>query len=254
MRFTVVIPTYNRATILPHAIRSVLDQTYADVELVVVDDGSDDDTREVVAGFDDPRITYVGQANRGVSAARNAGAAAARGDFIVFLDSDDELLPEAVSRFSTKTDGNDVIVAAVIKVSPDLLRWRTVTPDRDHVLSTGFTPLLAGGFAIRTSLFRQCGGYDEQLRYSENTELAWRLRAGIRRDGRIDVIEEPLALVFNQSERAHDRSRYDSALLILDRRSYEMESESADSHVRRKARANYLAIAGIERGPDRETA
>src|SRR6478736_3287941 len=101
MRFSVVIPTYNRASTLPRAIRSVLEQTYADVELVIVDDGSTDDTAEVVGAFADARITYLRQTNRGVSAARNAGAAAATGDFIVFLDSDDQLLPEAVQRYST---------------------------------------------------------------------------------------------------------------------------------------------------------
>ncbi len=163
----------------------------------------------------------------------------------MFLDSDDQLLPDAVKRYSSKTVDNDLIVAAVIKVSADLLRWRTVTPDRDRVRKTGFTPILAGGFAIRSSLFHQCGGYDEKLRYSENTELGWRLRAGLRRDGRIDVVEEPAAVVFNQIERAHDQSRYDAALRILDRRSYEMESEPANARARRHVRANYLAIAGV---------
>src|SRR6476469_4649599 len=86
VRFSVVIPTYNRAATLPREIRSALDQTYTDVEVVVVDDGSTDDTAAVVRGLGDRRITYLPQPNRGVSAARNTGAAAATGEFIVFLD------------------------------------------------------------------------------------------------------------------------------------------------------------------------
>ena len=74
MRFTVVIPTYNRALTVPRAIRSVLAQTHADLELVVVDDGSNDNTKAVVSRFTDPRLRYLRQGNRGVSAARNAGA------------------------------------------------------------------------------------------------------------------------------------------------------------------------------------
>ena len=245
MRFSVVIPTYNRATILPRAIHSVLDQTYTDVEVVVVDDGSTDGTREVVAAIDDARVTYLAQPNRGVSAARNTGAGAATGEFIVFLDSDDVLLPDAVQRYSTMTADNDVVVGAVIKVSADLLRWRTVTPDRAGVQATAFTPLLAGGFAIRRSRFRACGGYDDDLRYSENTDLAWRLRAGLLAEHRIDVVEEPVALVFNQPERGHDQSRYDAARRILDRRSYALETEPSNARALRKFRANYLAIAGV---------
>ncbi|MBS0208956.1 MAG: glycosyltransferase family 2 protein [Planctomycetes bacterium] len=90
---SVVIPTYNRADLLGRAIQSVLDQTHTEVEALVVDDGSTDHTREVVARFTDPRVRYFHQANAGVSAARNTGLLAARGEFIALLDSDDAWLP-----------------------------------------------------------------------------------------------------------------------------------------------------------------
>ena len=89
---SVVIPTYNRAAIIRASIDSVLGQTYTNVEVIVVDDGSHDDTRAVVESFGAP-VRYVYQANRGVSAARNLGFANARGEYIALLDSDDQFLP-----------------------------------------------------------------------------------------------------------------------------------------------------------------
>lgn len=89
---SVIIPTYNRVLECKRAIRSVLTQTYGNLEIVVVDDGSTDDTRDQLQGMDD-RIKYVWQPNAGVSAARNRGLKEATGEYIGFLDSDDEWLP-----------------------------------------------------------------------------------------------------------------------------------------------------------------
>ena len=86
---SVVLPSYNRAHILPRAIESILGQTYKDIELIIVDDGSSDNTAEVVGSFSDSRIVYVRQENAGACAARNNGIAHARGDYIAFQDSDD---------------------------------------------------------------------------------------------------------------------------------------------------------------------
>jgi glycosyltransferase involved in cell wall biosynthesis len=92
---SVVIPTYNRGGCLPETIASALAQTHAHLEIVIVDDGSTDDTREVIARRwpNEPRIRYLRQPNRGVSAARNHGMANARGDFVALLDSDDLWMP-----------------------------------------------------------------------------------------------------------------------------------------------------------------
>lgn len=86
---SVVLPSYNRAHILPRAIESILGQTYKDIELIIVDDGSSDNTAEVVGRFSDSRIVYVRQENAGACAARNNGIAHARGAYIAFQDSDD---------------------------------------------------------------------------------------------------------------------------------------------------------------------
>ena len=92
---SVVIPTYNRADLIGEAIQSVLDQTFQDFAVHIIDDGSSDDTEEVVRAFNDQRLNYFWQENTGSpGAARNAGIARSRSEFIAFLDSDDVWLPD----------------------------------------------------------------------------------------------------------------------------------------------------------------
>ena len=94
---SVIVPTHDRADLLPRAVSSVLDQTYTDFEIIVVDDASTDETRDVIAGFTDPRIRSIRrEQSGGTSAARNAGISVARGEYMAFLDDDDEWLPYAL--------------------------------------------------------------------------------------------------------------------------------------------------------------
>ncbi len=95
---SVIIPTYNRAAILKDAIRSVLAQSYANWELLVIDDGSVDGTKAVVEGFNDPRITYYYQKNAGPHHARNRGMEYSKGELIAYLDSDNVLYPTYLER------------------------------------------------------------------------------------------------------------------------------------------------------------
>src|SRR5688500_18381722 len=94
---SVIIPTYNRAGMLRRALQSVCAQTHAHLEVILVDDGSTDDTELVVRDFEDHRFSYIRQSNSGAPAARNAGIGRARGEFVAFLDSDDERLPDKVT-------------------------------------------------------------------------------------------------------------------------------------------------------------
>lgn len=95
---SLIIPTHNRANLLPRAIDSVLAQTDGNWELIVVDDGSTDDTKTVVGRYTDPRIRYVYQTNRELNGARNTGVRHVRGRYTGFLDDDDELLPDHLAR------------------------------------------------------------------------------------------------------------------------------------------------------------
>lgn len=130
-RVSVIIPTFNRSGYLRQAIASVLAQTYADFEIVVVDDGSTDDTATVVASFADPRIVYLRQDNAGRSAARNFGMERARGAYLAFLDDDDLFLPQKLAVQAAYLDAHAEIGLAaggaqIIAMDGSLLRtWET---------------------------------------------------------------------------------------------------------------------------------
>ena len=97
MDISVIIPTYNRRNTLPRAVESVLNQTYKPIEIIVVDDGSTDGTKEMFSEMY-PLVRYIYQVNSGVSSARNTGIKSASGDWIALLDSDDEWLPDKLDR------------------------------------------------------------------------------------------------------------------------------------------------------------
>ena len=177
---SVVIPAYNRASIVPRAIASVLAQTYQDWELIVVDDGSRDKTREAVEKFSDARIRLVRhQQNAGQSAARNTGIQAARGKYIAFLDSDDEWLPEKLARdveaFEAGGDQVGLVYCGKKLVGADgqLLKVRMPTLQGDVHAS-----LLQGDFigscsrvAVRRRVLEPLGGFDESLCSYEDWDL-----------------------------------------------------------------------------------
>ncbi|MGE5294771.1 MAG: glycosyltransferase family 2 protein [Solirubrobacterales bacterium] len=102
-RVSVIIPTYNRATYVPRAIDSVLSQKYRDLEIIVVDDGSKDNTREVVAAYGAP-VRYIFQENQGPGAARNQGIRVAAGAYLAFLDSDDVWMPTFLEKTVSALD------------------------------------------------------------------------------------------------------------------------------------------------------
>lgn len=106
---SVVIPLYNKEKSIEQSLKSVLSQSYDDFEVVVVDDGSTDDSVAVVEAINDPRIRFVKQENGGPSKARNTGVKNAKGEWVLFLDADDELLPDALRYF-----------AHIIKTHPDV--------------------------------------------------------------------------------------------------------------------------------------
>lgn len=135
---SVVIPTYNRAETLPRAIESAVGQTLADIEILVVDDASTDDTASVVREWEsaDSQIEYLAHAkNRGGGVARNTGIEAAEGTYVAFLDSDDEWHPEKLERqVGCLEQRSDEWVAAYCGLCirpPENLRWlRSIAPDR----------------------------------------------------------------------------------------------------------------------------
>lgn len=192
---SVIIPTYNRAHVLPRAIKSVLNQTFRDLELIVVDDGSTDETENVVRGFqeNDERIRYIRhEINRGGNAARNSGLQNARGRYIAFLDSDDEWFPEMLEKqrhaFETTECSNPGLVyGGVVVFQNGGIRKTTRPKSRGRVLK----PLLQYCFLesgsnnlILREVFDACGRFDESdaLRKGGNQEYEMWIRIAQRYD------------------------------------------------------------------------
>ena len=192
---SVVIPTHNRAGFLREAIDSVLAQQFRDFELIVVDDGSTDETPQLLESY--PNINVVRQDRRGVSAARNSGIGAASGPFVAFLDSDDLWLPQKLSA-----------QMAFFKAQPAALACQTeeiwirngvrVNPRKRHRKPSGmiFEPCLQlclvspSAVMIKRYLLDYVGGFDETLPACEDYDL-W-LRIGCRFP--IYLISTPLVI------------------------------------------------------------
>jgi len=194
--FSVIICTYNRPMLVPRAIRSVLDQTFGDFELVIVDGSTDDETRAVVETFEDPRLRYVHEEAAGICEARNTGVAHASGRFVVFLDDDDTATAGWLERFHDAIGGDEhavVTCGAEVTDERDRLREtllpRPLGPAFDDV--TGL--FRSGTFAVARTDYLAAGGFAEGLQCSHQTEFALRLLPlCTERGSPVRAIDEPL--------------------------------------------------------------
>jgi glycosyltransferase involved in cell wall biosynthesis len=191
---TIVLPTHNRAHLIGRAVRSVLAQTHPQFELIVVDDGSTDDTREVVAGFGDPRIRYLhNERASGPAAARNAGIrAAGPSRYIAFIDDDDEWLPHKLERQ----------MAVFAAGPPDLGAVGCGRIDFDGGREVQVPELR--GFLFEDLLARRFPGepdptFDETLPCLEDADYTLR----IARSRPFDFVPEPLIKVYRNHGGVH---------------------------------------------------
>lgn len=216
---SIVIPAYNRAWCLAEAVDSVLAQEFRDFELIVVDDGSADGTPLLLEGYGDA-IRVLRRGNRGVSAARNAGIAAARGGLIAFLDSDDLWLPGKLSRqVAFFTSHPEALICQTEEVW--VRNGRRVNPGKRHRKRGGmiFEPSLdlclvsPSAVMVRRELFERAGLFDESLPACEDYDL-W-LRVSCRFP--VHLIETPLIVKrgghADQLSRAWGLDRYRIAAL-----------------------------------------
>lgn len=193
---SVVIPTYNRAALVMRAIRSALDQEQGHLEVIVIDDGSVDDTERIIASVDDPRLRYLRQRQAGATAARNRGASVATGTNLVFLDSDDELAPGWAEAFGAAMTGTVRVASSDCwRQAPTGERQRGCAWDLGFVAPDVQALFQSGTYAVASDLFRSVGGFDEELASGHHTDLAFRLLPRLDASkGEVVHIGEPLVL------------------------------------------------------------
>ncbi len=192
---SIIIPSYNHGRFLPQALKSVLSQSFSDFEVIVVDDGSTDDTSEIISDYLD-RVKYRYQVNQGPSASRNHGMREATGEYLMFLDADDVLLP-----------GKLEIQVKALEQHPE---WGVVYSAWQYMDQTG-TPILSavrpkkqgqllkewllrsfffppGCALMRQECFQTCGFFDESLSASEDTDYWMRLALAGYAFGYVDEV------------------------------------------------------------------
>ena len=179
---SVIIPTRNRRPFLARALTSALGQDSVDLEVIVVDDASTDETEDYLIGLSDPRVRTVRQEIwRGVSAARNLGIEAATGVWLAFLDDDDRWLPRrlrAALDLATETDADFVYTETVIVDASGRPLDRVPSPPAEHLLAgLRYPGAVAGPSSVMASaeLVAQVGGFDPKLSYFADWEMWIRL-------------------------------------------------------------------------------
>lgn len=219
---SVIIPTYNRATLLGRAIQSVLAQTYQDFELIIVDDASTDDTESLVKSFNSEKIRYIRhRKNKGVSAARNTGIRSAKGDYIALQDSDDEWMPEKLEKqmraFATAPPEAGIVYTGFYMIVKNKKKYQpsaSITPKDGKI----FSSIIKGEYlvspqtiVVKRECFEKYGLFDERFPPMEDWEMSLRLSKHYQ----FKYIDEPLALYHIQPDSI---SRNKSAII----KSYKM--------------------------------
>ena len=234
-RVSVVIPTYNRAALVGRAVRSALAETSPGDEVIVVDDGSTDDTAERVGRLRDARVRYLRRSHAGVSAARNAGIAAATGDLVAFLDSDDLWKPDkveaeiaALARYPSaggvfsdleKVDGATFVPSFMrrTRVFSRLLAERAY---REGLLLSARAlslcllqevPIKTPALTVRRSALERVGGFNEAWTSSEDWEFLLRFA---RRESLV-YVDRPLAVIRISADSLRRRDQERGELMML---------------------------------------
>lgn len=204
---SVIIPTYNRCKELRVALDSVISQTYQNIEIIVVDDGSTDNTREVVSSYTD--VKYLVQNNNGPSAARNTGIKNSHGELIAFLDSDDAWLPHKLEkqvRCFVERPELGIVGTGCFNCDENLANptarsnLKLAKSDREQILIWNYWP--TPSLCIRRICFDTVGFFDEEMKFAED----WDMWIRIAQSFQSFTIKEPLILI-----RKHQQSLSGSA-------------------------------------------
>ncbi len=235
--YDVIIPCHNGAETVRQAVSSAL--SCAGVSrVIVVDDGSTDDSLALLRSIQDPRVQVEYQANSGPGAARNRGAAIATANRLIFLDADDELLPDATSVFEAFPLA-EVVRSGAIRVTPDGSEQVQLAKSDPRPFPRGAP--LAGSFALSRKKFQSIGGYDERMRFGENTELLVRAGEAVGGMGQVPCSAQPtvrITYVPGRNSNHYRRSRIESVDLVVEKHPQLLRRDPV-------TRRNYYAIASV---------
>jgi len=240
---SIVIPSYNLGHYLRYALESVLAQTYGHWQAIVVDDGSTDNTAEVIKEFSDPRLTYLYQANRGVSAARNAGILRARGEYLAFLDADDEWEPEFLARcVDAMRRSNSPDLAGVYTAYFNIDQYGRALPQvhacivpaselRSRLLEGPF--IVIHGAVLRKRIVQRIGAFDPKVDGLEDWDFWLRLSSRYALNG----IPERLARyrVSSGSQSSNHLRTHGARMRVLQKHFGCLDDPADQSEERKKA-------------------
>lgn len=250
MTVSVVIPTYNRSEMVERAVRSVQAQTYTNLDILIIDDGSTDDTRQHMAALqeDDNRLRYFRhETNRGAQAARNSGMRVATGNYIAFLDSDNEWLPQKIEKqmalFTARPASPGVVYCGFSRVNFEQLVMCNYIPEfrgqiYTHVLQDWLTD--TSTLLVRRELLEKIGGVDETLRAYHEWDLCIRLA----RECEFDFVADCLTIYHEHTGPSISKN------LMIDATGYQNVVESYEGEITRECgpkilSRHYLKIARL---------
>jgi glycosyltransferase involved in cell wall biosynthesis len=187
--FSIVIPVYNKEKFVAKTIESVLRQTFADYEIIIINDGSTDQSEAEILAFKDNRIQYFSKKNEGVAMARNFGIEKATADYICYLDADDFWFPnflETMHRFTNELPEQKVFASAIeIETKNKLIKAQYSIPKKSDFEIVNFFDacqkecvLWTSSVCIHKSVFDKVGAFDTKIKHGEDTEL-W-IRIGLK--------------------------------------------------------------------------
>jgi glycosyltransferase involved in cell wall biosynthesis len=244
---SVIIPVYNGEKTIAKTIQSVLSQTFLEFELIIINDGSDDKTLEIVSNFKDNRIKVFSYLNAGLAASRNRGFSHSVGEFIAFIDADDLWTPDKLESQLRALQKNPQAAVAyswtdLIDESDQFLR------PGNHITENGnvYAKLLLTCFVvsgsnplIRRQAFIEVGGFDESLAASQDFDLYLRLAA------RYDYVAVPAPQVLyriSPNSMSTNIPRHESTSLLVRERAFQQSPESLPQHLKRHSIANFYKL------------
>jgi len=233
------------------ALRSVLDQTYKDFEVIIIDDASEDNTGDAVKSFHDERVTYIRQKeNKGGSASRNIGIKVAKGKYIAFLDSDDEWLPEKLEKQVALFESVPLKVGAIytglIYIKEDNKQAGIRVPElagniSKHVVFDNCVGPISSGI-VKRECFEECGLFDETLPACQD----WDIWIRIAKKYNFAFLEEPLVKYHLDNEKITTNPKAKAAghRMILEKYMQRIKKSKKYHSEHRFVIAHYLSLSG----------